>query len=41
VRFKASRCESWRTKKEDSWKKVGAFCGDIYGVEKHIKGESL
>lgn len=41
MRFKASRCESWRTKRGDSWERGDAFWGEIHGVEKHIKEESL
>jgi len=41
VRFKASKCESWRTKRERSWEKVGAFWEEIHGAGKHIKGEYL
>jgi len=41
VRFKASICESWRTKRGGSWENVGAFWGEILRVEKHIKRESF
>jgi len=41
VRFKASRCESWTTIRGGYWERVGAFWGEIHGVEKYIKGESL
>jgi len=37
VRFKASRCKPWRTKRGGSWKSVGAFWGEIHMLEKHIK----
>jgi len=38
VRFKTSRCESWRTKRGGSWERVGVFWGEIHGVGKQIKG---
>jgi len=40
VRFKASRCESWRTRRGGSWERASAFWGEIHGVEKHIKSDS-
>jgi len=40
VSFKASRWESWRTKRGCSWKSVGAFWGEIHGL-KNISNESL
>jgi len=33
VRFKASRCESWRTKRGALEKRVGAFWGRFMGME--------
>jgi len=41
VRFKTSRCESWRTKRGGSWDRVGAFWGEIHGDGKHMSGESI
>ncbi|RHN38930.1 hypothetical protein MtrunA17_Chr8g0338401 [Medicago truncatula] len=39
--FKASRCESWRTKRGGSWDMVGVFWGKIHGDEKHMSRESI
>jgi len=41
MRFKCFKCKSWITKRGGSWKRVGAFWGEIYGVEKHMSGESF
>jgi len=41
VRFKASRCESWKPKIGGSWKRVSAFWGEIHGDGKHMSGESI
>jgi len=41
VRFKASRCESWRTKRGGSCEKGWCLLGKIHGVGKHMSGESF
>jgi len=41
VRFKASRCESWRTKKGALEKKGWCLLGKILGDGKHISGKSF
>jgi len=41
VRFKASRCESWKPKEGALRKRVCAFWGEIHGVGKHMSGESF
>jgi len=41
VRFKALRCEFWRTKRGGYCEKGWCLLGKIHGVEKHMSGESF
>lgn len=41
MRFKLSKYEFWRTKREGSWKLVDAFWGEVHWVGKHMSGESF
>jgi len=41
VRFKASRCEPWRTKRGGSCEKGWCLLGKIHGVGKHMSEESF
>jgi len=41
VRFKASRCESWRTKRGGSCENGWCLLGKIHGVGKQMSGESF
>jgi len=41
MRFKASRCESWRTRRGRLLGKGWCLLGKIHGVGKHMSGESF